>query len=101
SSSRLRTMGAKKPLSKILRELEAALKKSYPRKLAELSKAASTKSIDALEKAVGFELPEDLRTLWAWRGGGEGFFVDKDTDDGSEGWSFSAPDGVLADWTIW
>jgi cell wall assembly regulator SMI1 len=73
----------------VLRLLQQAIAKSYPR-LATLDKPASAQNLEALEKVVGFALPEDLVALWRWHGGAEGFFTDKDTDDSAPGWDLDS-----------
>ncbi len=86
---------------KLLAELEAALKKSYPSKLALFDKPSPEKKLAALQKAVGMPLPNEVRALYRWRGGAGGFLVDQDTTPSSEGWDWSAPEAVAEDHRIW
>ncbi|MBX7101467.1 MAG: WGR domain-containing protein [Myxococcaceae bacterium] len=55
--------------------LIAALTANYPRYVAALSPAASLK---ALEKAIA--VPVSLRTLWAWRDGGDSLFCQSEPE---------------------
>ena len=86
-------------MKKVLQALQAALKKSYPRRLAGFAKPAT--DLAKLEKAFGAPLPEDLVALYAWHGGAPGLLVDAETDDSSEGWDLGTPDQVIADWKLW
>lgn len=80
-------------LSKMLGEIEALLTKKHPKYLAALGAPVSTRE---LEEGLGAPLPAELRQLWSWRNGAEGFFVDGDPESGWDWMAVGAAEDDLA-----
>ncbi len=88
-------------LKSTLKSLETAVKKTYPRKHKEFGPPATEESLARLHGGVGFTLPADVLTLYAWHRSAPGLLIDEGTDDGADGWTLSDPDGVLEDHRAW
>lgn len=91
----------KSKLPTTLRALDAAIKKSYPRKHASLEKPASKKTVDALEKGFGQPLPAAVRALYAWHGRAEALLVDRRDKAGDQGYDLDEPAVVLESYRAW
>jgi cell wall assembly regulator SMI1 len=56
-------------MDEVLARFEAALQKHAPDSLQHLQPGLSTETIAELERAGGFQLPEEMRALYRWRNG--------------------------------